>query len=109
MYPQVYIGNNVTIGENCILYPGVKIYDGCKIGNNCIFHANVVIGSDGFGFAPRPDGSYKKIPQTGIVTIEDTRKTSEQGDEYVEDCRSCSGEKLSRIAEAERGDKEIYE
>lgn len=71
VYPQVYIGNNVTVGENCILYPGVKIYDGCKIGNNCIFHANVVIGSDGFGFAPRPDGSYKKIPQTGIVTIED--------------------------------------
>ena len=61
----------VEIGENCILYPGVKIYDGCKIGNNCILHANVVVGSDGFGFAPREDGSYKKIPQTGIVTIED--------------------------------------
>ena len=71
IYPQVYIGNDVTIGENCTLYPGVKIYDGCKIGNNCILHANVVVGSDGFGFAPREDGSYKKIPQTGIVTIED--------------------------------------
>ena len=71
IYPQVYIGNNVTVGENVILYPGVKIYDGCKIGNNCILHANVVIGSDGFGFAPREDGSYKKIPQTGIVTLED--------------------------------------
>lgn len=71
IYPQVYIGNEVTIGENCILFPGVKIYDGCKIGNNCILHANVVIGSDGFGFAPREDGSYKKIPQTGIVTLED--------------------------------------
>ena len=68
---QVYIGNDVEIGENCIIYPGVKIYDGCKIGNNCILHANVVIGSDGFGFAPREDGSYKKIPQTGIVTLED--------------------------------------
>lgn len=71
IYPQVYIGNDVEIGENCIIYPGVKIYDGCKIGNNCILHANVVIGSDGFGFAPREDGSYKKIPQTGIVTLED--------------------------------------
>ncbi len=71
IYPQVYIGNDVTIGENCILYPGVKVYDGCKIGDNCILHANVVVGSDGFGFAPREDGSYKKIPQTGIVTIED--------------------------------------
>ena len=71
IYRQVYIGNDVTVGANCIIYPGVKIYDGCKIGNNCILHANVVIGSDGFGFAPREDGSYKKIPQTGIVTIED--------------------------------------
>ena len=71
IYPQVYIGNDVEIGENCTLFPGVKVYDGCKIGNNCILHANVVIGSDGFGFAPREDGSYKKIPQTGIVTIED--------------------------------------
>lgn len=71
IYPQVYIGNNVTVGENVLLYPGVKIYDGCKIGDNCILHANVVIGSDGFGFAPTQDGSYKKIPQTGIVIIED--------------------------------------
>ena len=71
IYPQVYIGNDVEIGENCTLYPGVKVYDGCKIGNNCILHANVVIGSDGFGFAPREDGSYKKIPQTGNVILED--------------------------------------
>ena len=71
IYPQVYIGEFVTIGKNCILYPGVKIYAGCKIGDNCILHSNVVIGSDGFGFAPTPDGSYKKIPQTGNVVIED--------------------------------------
>lgn len=71
IYPQVYIGRNVIIGDNVTLYPGVKIYDGCKIGDNCILHANVVIGSDGFGFAPVADGSYKKIPQTGIVIIED--------------------------------------
>ena len=71
IYPQVYIGNDVTIGENVTLYPGVKVYNGCKIGDNCILHANVVIGSDGFGFAPTQDGSYKKIPQTGIVILED--------------------------------------
>lgn len=71
IYPHVYIGDNVTIGDDCIIYPGVKIYDGCKIGNECILHANVVIGSDGFGFAPKEDGTYKKIPQTGIVTLED--------------------------------------
>lgn len=71
IYPQVYIGENVQIGDNVILYPGVKIYQGCKIGNNCILHSNVVIGSDGFGFAPTADGSYKKIPQTGIVEVGD--------------------------------------
>lgn len=71
IYPHVYIGDDVVIGDNCIIYPGVKIYSGCKVGNRCIIHAGAVIGADGFGFAPLPDGSYKKIPQTGIVTIED--------------------------------------
>ncbi len=71
IYPQVFVGDNVTIGEDCIIYPGVRIYQGCKIGNGCIIHANAVIGSDGFGFAPTQDGTYKKIPQTGIVTLED--------------------------------------
>ncbi|SHF63911.1 UDP-3-O-(3-hydroxymyristoyl)glucosamine N-acyltransferase [Dysgonomonas macrotermitis] len=70
IYPQVYIGEGCKIGENVILYPGVKIYAGCEIGNNCIIHAGAVIGSDGFGFAPE-DGVYKKIPQMGIVIIED--------------------------------------
>lgn len=71
IYPQVYIGDDVVIGKNVILYPGVKIYHGCRIGDNCILHAGVVIGSDGFGFAPQADGSYKKIPQTGIVILEE--------------------------------------
>ena len=71
IHPQVFIGDYVTIGENSVIFPGVRIYNGCKIGSNCIIHANVVIGSDGFGFAPTPDGSYKKIPQTGNVVIED--------------------------------------
>jgi UDP-3-O-[3-hydroxymyristoyl] glucosamine N-acyltransferase len=71
IYPQVFVGENVKIGSNCIIYPGVKIYHECVIGNNCIIHASTVIGSDGFGFAPLPDRSYKKIPQTGNVLIED--------------------------------------
>lgn len=71
IYPNVYIGPKVRIGRNCIFYPGVRIYHGCVIGNNCVFHANVVIGGDGFGFAPTEDGSYKKIPQLGNVVIED--------------------------------------
>jgi len=71
VYPQAYVGSNVTIGENTIIYPGVRIYDNCVIGANCIIHAGAVIGSDGFGFAPSEDGSYKKIPQVGNVIIED--------------------------------------
>ncbi len=71
IYPQAYIGENVTIGEDCIIYPGAKIYDDCKIGNRCILHAGSVIGSDGFGFAPQNDGTYKKIPQIGNVLLED--------------------------------------
>lgn len=68
---QVYVGDNVKIGSNCIIYPGVKIYPGMVIGNNVIIHAGAVIGADGFGFAPTPDGSYKKIQHTGNVIIED--------------------------------------
>jgi UDP-3-O-[3-hydroxymyristoyl] glucosamine N-acyltransferase len=71
VFPQVYIGNDVAIGANTILYPGVKIYHDCRIGNNCIIHGGTVIGSDGFGFAPQPNGEYKKVPQTGNVVIED--------------------------------------
>lgn len=71
IYPQSYIGNNVKIGDNTIIYAGAKIYDDCVIGNNCIIHAGAVIGADGFGFAPTPDGSYKKIEQVGNVVIED--------------------------------------
>jgi UDP-3-O-[3-hydroxymyristoyl] glucosamine N-acyltransferase len=71
IYPQVFVGAKVKIGANCLIYPGVKIYHDCVIGDNCIIHASSVIGSDGFGFAPLPDRSYKKIPQTGNVIIED--------------------------------------
>ena len=71
IYPQTYIGSNVTIGDNTLIYAGAKIYDGTVIGSNCIIHAGAVIGSDGFGFAPKPDGSYQKIPQVGNVILED--------------------------------------
>lgn len=71
IYPQTYIGEGVTVGEDCIFYAGVKVYDGCEIGNRCILHSGVVIGGDGFGFAPNAQGEYEKIPQTGIVILED--------------------------------------
>lgn len=70
IFPQCYIGDNVVIGDNTVLKPGVKIYHNCIIGNNCILHSGVVIGGDGFGFAPVNDG-YNKIPQIGNVIIKD--------------------------------------
>ena len=69
IFPQVHIGDDVIIGNNCIFHPGVKIYNGTHIGNDCEFHSGVIIGSDGFGFAPQEDGTYKSIPQLGNVTI----------------------------------------
>lgn len=71
IYPQAYIGQNVRIGEQSIIRQGAKIYEDCVIGNRCIIQAGAVIGADGFGFAPRPDGTYEKIPQIGNVVIED--------------------------------------
>ena len=70
IYPSVTIGEGATVGSDCILYPHVTVYYGCKIGNRCILHAGSVVGADGFGFAPTPNG-YNKIPQIGIVELED--------------------------------------
>ena len=70
IYPHVIVGEGASVGADCILYPHVTIYYGCKIGNRCILHAGSVIGADGFGFAPTPQG-YNKIPQIGIVQLED--------------------------------------
>lgn len=66
---SIYIGRNTTIGDNCLIYPGVMIMDGTKIGNDVIIHASTVIGSDGFGFVPTPQG-IKKIRQIGWVEID---------------------------------------
>jgi len=70
VYPHTVIGDGVTIGEKCTIFPNVTIYQGCKLGNNVTIHAGCVIGADGFGFAPNTEG-YDKIPQIGIVVIED--------------------------------------
>jgi UDP-3-O-[3-hydroxymyristoyl] glucosamine N-acyltransferase len=69
IFPHVFIGDNVRIGNNVILYSGVKIYADTLIGNHVCIQSGAVIGSDGFGFAPQADGSYKTIPQIGNVII----------------------------------------
>lgn len=71
IFPNCTIYNDVKIGSNCIINSNVTIYKGCIIGNNVIIHSGTVIGSDGFGFAKDEKGQFKKIPQTGIVVIED--------------------------------------
>ena len=70
IYPSAVVEEGATIDEDCILYPHATVYYGCKLGNRVTLHSGAVIGADGFGFAPAADG-YEKIPQIGIVTIED--------------------------------------
>ena len=70
LHPHATVGANARVGENTIMYSNSVVYHDCIVGNNCILHAGCVIGADGFGFAPTAEG-YEKIPQIGIVTIED--------------------------------------
>ena len=70
IYPHTFVGDGVKIGNGCLLYSNVNVYHDCRIGNECILHSGAVIGADGFGFAPTPNG-YDKIPQIGIVILED--------------------------------------
>ncbi|MBA4054529.1 MAG: UDP-3-O-(3-hydroxymyristoyl)glucosamine N-acyltransferase [Marivirga sp.] len=89
IYPHAYIGDNVVIGSHTIIHPGVKIYADTKIGTSCVIHSGAVIGSDGFGFAPQEDGSYKTIPQLGSVIIEDNVAI---GGNTVIDCATLFGD-----------------
>lgn len=70
LHPHATVCENAVIGENSILYPNVTVYHDCRVGKRCILHAGSVVGADGFGFAPSPEG-YEKIPQIGIAMLED--------------------------------------
>jgi UDP-3-O-[3-hydroxymyristoyl] glucosamine N-acyltransferase len=89
IYPHVFVGDNSVIGNDTILHANVKIYAGTSIGNKCVIHAGAVIGSDGFGFAPQEDGSYKTIPQLGHVLVEDNVTI---GANTVIDCATMFGD-----------------
>lgn len=71
IHPFTFIGPGVSIGAETVVHPHVAIYYGTKIGARCRIHSGTVIGADGFGFAPQADGTFKKIPQLGIVEVED--------------------------------------
>ncbi len=70
LHPHATVGDNATIGDNTVMHSHAVVYHQCKVGRRCILHAGCVVGADGFGFAPTEQG-YDKIPQIGIVTIED--------------------------------------
>lgn len=70
LHPHVTVGRNAKVGAGTEIYSNAVIYHDCVVGNRCVLHAGCVIGADGFGFAPTAEG-YEKIPQIGIVTIED--------------------------------------
>jgi UDP-3-O-[3-hydroxymyristoyl] glucosamine N-acyltransferase len=69
--PCTVLGDGVKVGTDCLIHANVSVREGCVIGNRVILQPGAVVGSDGFGFAPQADGSYEKIPQMGIVVIED--------------------------------------
>ena len=71
IYPSAYVGDHAKIGHHSTLFSNVSLYHGCRIGNHCRIHSGTVIGADGFGFVPTAEGTLKKVPQTGIVLIED--------------------------------------
>ena len=71
IYPNTYIGDNSVIGDNTTIFSGCKIYSETVIGKNCTLHSGVVLGADGFGFAPNEIGVYSKVPQIGNVVLED--------------------------------------
>ena len=70
LHPHATIGDGARVGDDCILYANTTVYHDCRVGNRCILHAGSVVGADGFGFAPTPQG-YEKIPQIGIAILED--------------------------------------
>jgi UDP-3-O-[3-hydroxymyristoyl] glucosamine N-acyltransferase len=71
IFHNTVIMDNVEIGDDNLIYPNVTVREGCKLGNRCIVHSGTVIGSDGFGYYTDDKGTYNKIPQIGIVILED--------------------------------------
>ena len=71
IYPNCFIGENVVIGNNVTIFAGSKVFSETEIGDNVFVHSGAVLGGDGFGFAPNPDGAFSKIPQIGNLIIED--------------------------------------
>ena len=72
LFPHVYVSENVIVGDNTIIFSGARIHHDTKIGKNCVIHSGVILGGDGFGFAPQSGSDFTKVPQIGNVVIEDS-------------------------------------
>jgi UDP-3-O-[3-hydroxymyristoyl] glucosamine N-acyltransferase len=95
--PNSVLMNTVEVGDDVTIYPNVTIYHGCKIGAKVIIHSGTVIGSDGFGQAKTEDGTYRKIPQNGIVVIDDNVEIGSNCSidrATIGETRLCNGVKL---------------
>ena len=71
VHPHVVIGDGTSVGPDCVVHAHVSIREHCAIGARVVIQNGAVVGSDGYGFAQRADGSHEKIPQTAPVVIED--------------------------------------
>jgi UDP-3-O-[3-hydroxymyristoyl] glucosamine N-acyltransferase len=71
VHAHVIVGAHAAVGEDCVIHTRVSIRERVQVGNRVVIQDGAVIGSDGFGFARRADGSHVKIPQVGGVVIED--------------------------------------
>lgn len=71
LYPQTYVGHEAKVGADCLLYPFASVRERCVLGDRVILQNGAVIGADGFGYAVDAQGVRTKIPQTGIVVLED--------------------------------------
>ncbi len=100
IFPHTVLGKNVTIGSEATIHSHVSIYNGCRVGDRVIIHSGTIIGADGFGFAPREDGGWEKIPQIGIVVIEEdveigSNVTIDRA--TLGETRICAGVKLDNL------------
>lgn len=71
IYPGTYIGEGCDIGDDSVIYANASLYSQVILGRRVVVHSGAVIGADGFGYSPLPDGSSRKIPQVGRVVIGD--------------------------------------
>src|SRR5258708_27731490 len=71
VYPHVTIGDGAVIGDGCVIHARVSVRERVTVGNRVVIQDGAVIGSDGFGFAHQADGTHYKIPQVGVVVVED--------------------------------------